>query len=573
MSDRNSNAKLNFIKETSLGIEQLLRDYSVESISVHLAKVNAGDNSFFTQIEPLTDFHVSHRRVIIDQEYQDFLEKTQRVPGVSELFGLRSERLSSEDISASRLMNTASPNEILGAVQPRPERDNIPLQESLADPYIRNLFLQNSIRIVESTSQVRQSSLKEVATEGFKSSENFITAAQLAKLNRTTSQFFSETKSSRAEKYPQLNSSSTDFESGRSWFQDAVNRIKDASRVIQEASQNRPERLNTTPEQKTSSTSTVDSSQNRQQTRLEFDGKTIKVYRGDESKEPSLTCPAISGSDRYKPLPEGNYCVRAQGEAQNSGGWNPKARIAELTGGALFANSRRSEWFLLEPQFSAVEPRARLDIHAGYSSNGCATVTNRDCFLDIAELLEASTPSTGLGYDGYPPGNPTGVTNPLNQVTCVATLTVNYSGEQGVVQRNSTTRVAPDRAETYGLGITPKERRGYGLGVSDTYTNSKPQSRASGTDARKSENYNLGVDIPGLPSTDYSRYSPELLRSTNSKEQNTSSSQEQSTSSDSGRNSRSNSEAGRDRPQRDNTGSGYDYAGPDRPDSDVSRTA
>jgi len=508
-------------EEISTGIEQLLRDYSIESLSSHLAQVNADDNSFFIQIEPHTDFCVSHRREIIDQEYQDFLGKIQKSAGVNELTGFRVEKLSSENISSDKFTNATNLplfGQSLTEKQPRFERENISFQKSNDDFYINNLLSKSSIQLVESNSKVIQDLKRKGVTET--KPEEVFAIVQDLKSGKSKSNFFSEFNIGRPERYAQ-NSDNQRSQTNKSWFQEAADRIREVSQVVREVSQNRVERLQAASEQKAQSTSTMNPSQDMSQTtRAWFDGKTYTVQKGNE---PPVSCPAFSGSEKYKPIPEGNYCVRAQGEAQSTGGI--LGFVAKATQGNLdlFQNSNREKWFLNEPQYCPVEPRTKLATHAGRVSEGCATITDSDCFTKIADIFNSSKKSTGLGYDGYPPGsvvNGKAINNPLTQVSCVATLTVNYSGEQGIVQRSNTTRVFPDRAESYGLGVTPSKRRGFDLGVSDSYKNSNPKAEIPGVRTPNVGKLNLGVDLK-LPSIDLPKFSPELLGGSNQLKQST----------------------------------------------------
>jgi hypothetical protein len=135
-----------------------------------------------------------------------------------------------------------------------------------------------------------------------------------------------------------------------------------------------------------------------------FDGATITVSKAGRSH----SCPAFTSSTA--PTPLGQHCIRRQGEAQISGG----------IVGRLFQD--RSRWYLLEPQFTTT--RSRMQLHPGTRSTGCITVTNSDCYDQLAGVLNTRGTVRGFGYDGYPPGNAEGVTNPRRAVNCVAMLTV-----------------------------------------------------------------------------------------------------------------------------------------------------
>jgi len=136
-----------------------------------------------------------------------------------------------------------------------------------------------------------------------------------------------------------------------------------------------------------------------------FDGATVTVTKNRTTH----ACTAFSGSIG-DPTPNGRFCVRPQGEAQRAGG---------ITG-RLFQD--RTVWYLLEPQFTTT--RSRMQLHPGTMSSGCITVTDRSCFDRLARVLNSPGTDTGRGYDGYPPGNSAGVTNPQRNVDCVAWLDV-----------------------------------------------------------------------------------------------------------------------------------------------------
>jgi hypothetical protein len=120
------------------------------------------------------------------------------------------------------------------------------------------------------------------------------------------------------------------------------------------------------------------------------------------------SCLAFTSADA--PIPNGTFCIRRQGEAQRAGGIM----------GRIFQT--RSRWYLLEPQFSTT--RSRMHLHPGSRSSGCVTVTDQNCFGGLESVLNSSGTVSGSGYDGYPPGNAEGVTNPQKSVDCVAMLTV-----------------------------------------------------------------------------------------------------------------------------------------------------
>jgi hypothetical protein len=135
-----------------------------------------------------------------------------------------------------------------------------------------------------------------------------------------------------------------------------------------------------------------------------FDGKTVTVTKNGQS----VSCPAITSSDA--PTPEGQFCVRQQGEAQRESHWYRKSH---------------SRWYLLEPQFETT--RSRMDLHPGSVSKGCVTVTDSTCFGKMQTVLNSGGREAGFGYDGYPPGNSDGVKNPRKDVDCVAILSVSHT--------------------------------------------------------------------------------------------------------------------------------------------------
>ncbi len=137
-----------------------------------------------------------------------------------------------------------------------------------------------------------------------------------------------------------------------------------------------------------------------------FDGKVVAVNKNNKS----AACAAITSADA--PTPEGNFCVRRQGEAQLADSWLHPLRPS------------RSRWYLLEPQFNTT--RSRMDLHPGSVSKGCVTVTDSGCFSEIEAVLNSDGTTTGYGYDGYPLGNAEGVQNPRRSVDCVAVLKVGY---------------------------------------------------------------------------------------------------------------------------------------------------
>ena len=136
-----------------------------------------------------------------------------------------------------------------------------------------------------------------------------------------------------------------------------------------------------------------------------FDGVTITVTKNRTTS----SCPAFTGSTGA-PTPNGRFCIRLQGEAQIAGGII----------GRIFQD--RNVWFLIEPQFRTI--RSRMQLHPGTRSSGCITVNNRACFNRLATVLNSPGTDIGRGYDGYPPGNSAGVTNPERSINCVAWLDV-----------------------------------------------------------------------------------------------------------------------------------------------------
>ena len=135
-----------------------------------------------------------------------------------------------------------------------------------------------------------------------------------------------------------------------------------------------------------------------------FDGATITATKNGATH----SCSAFTGSIGA-PTPNGRFCVRVQGAAQIGGGF---AGLVQ----------DRSVWYLLEPQFSTT--RSRMMLHPGSRSSGCITVNDRACFDQLSVVLNASGVDLGRGFDGYPPGNEAGVTNPERSVVCVAWLDV-----------------------------------------------------------------------------------------------------------------------------------------------------
>ena len=136
-----------------------------------------------------------------------------------------------------------------------------------------------------------------------------------------------------------------------------------------------------------------------------YDGDILYVNKGGRIH----SCPALTGTVG-DPTPAGRYCIRHQGEAQIGGG---------LRGRVL---QDRDSWFLLEPQFPTT--RYRMQLHPGRMSAGCITVMDRRCFDNIASILNSGGTVRATGYDGYPPGNPSGTENPAREVDCVGMLTV-----------------------------------------------------------------------------------------------------------------------------------------------------
>jgi outer membrane protein OmpA-like peptidoglycan-associated protein len=135
-----------------------------------------------------------------------------------------------------------------------------------------------------------------------------------------------------------------------------------------------------------------------------YDGSTVYVNKNGSSHH----CAAITGTVGG-PTPDGEYCIREQGAAQ--------------LGRTLRHPLRdHSDWYLLEPQFSTT--RFRMHLHPGSASAGCVTVTNSPCFDTLAGILNRSGRMTRDGFDGYPPGNSEGVTNPKAPKTCVGLLLV-----------------------------------------------------------------------------------------------------------------------------------------------------
>jgi outer membrane protein OmpA-like peptidoglycan-associated protein len=135
-----------------------------------------------------------------------------------------------------------------------------------------------------------------------------------------------------------------------------------------------------------------------------YDGRTVYAIKNGRTHQ----CAAVTGTSGA-PTPDGEYCIREQGAAQL--GWRPWRD--------------HSSWYLLEPQFST--SRSRMHLHPGSISEGCVTVTNETCFSELASILNGSGRITRNGYDGYPPGNGEGVSNPEEPKTCVGLLLVDTS--------------------------------------------------------------------------------------------------------------------------------------------------
>lgn len=146
-----------------------------------------------------------------------------------------------------------------------------------------------------------------------------------------------------------------------------------------------------------------------------FDGTTVYVLKNGLSD----SCPAVTGSIGA-PTPAGIYLIRRQGDAQRD----------------RWYNRDRSSWYLLEPQFTTT--RSRMHLHPGSVSAGCITVTDASCFGRLAAILNGPGTVTGTGYDGYPPGNSEGVTNPASSVTGVGWLRVVSSGGCAFMRTSTT---------------------------------------------------------------------------------------------------------------------------------------
>ncbi len=138
-----------------------------------------------------------------------------------------------------------------------------------------------------------------------------------------------------------------------------------------------------------------------------FDTINITVSKNGRTH----SCAAFTSSGA--PTPTGRFCIRRQGEAQRRGG------LAGLL-------QDRTRWYLLEPQFTTT--RSRMMLHLGRMSTGCITVTNAACFAALESILNSGGTVSGTGYDGYPPGNADGVSNPVRPVDCVAWLDVTAPG-------------------------------------------------------------------------------------------------------------------------------------------------
>ncbi len=143
-----------------------------------------------------------------------------------------------------------------------------------------------------------------------------------------------------------------------------------------------------------------------------FDGATVFVNKNGKSH----ACSAITGT-AGAPTPNGWYCIRKQGAAQ----------LSDISIGPIDIR-KRSDWYLLEPQFTT--ERFKMQLHPGGVSEGCVTVTDDKCFEQLATILNGPGVMSGIGYDGYPPGNKAGdsgseVKNPKKRVACVGWLRVN----------------------------------------------------------------------------------------------------------------------------------------------------
>ncbi len=135
-----------------------------------------------------------------------------------------------------------------------------------------------------------------------------------------------------------------------------------------------------------------------------YDGTNVYVNKNGRLHH----CAAITGTIGG-PTPDGDYCIREQGAAQ-------------LGRSLLHPFRSHSDWYLLEPQFPTT--RFRMHLHPGSASAGCITVTDTNCFSTLASILNSSGRITLPGYDGYPPGNSEGVSNPNLPKTCVGLLLV-----------------------------------------------------------------------------------------------------------------------------------------------------
>lgn len=110
-----------------------------------------------------------------------------------------------------------------------------------------------------------------------------------------------------------------------------------------------------------------------------YDYSEITVV--DKKTKKSQTCSAIT--DPRKPTPTGVHCIRKQGDTQLPG---------------------KDKWYLLEPQFQTT--RCRMSLHYGTRTEGCITVTDKDCFDKLEAILNLEREEvSGVGHDGRPPGH------------------------------------------------------------------------------------------------------------------------------------------------------------------------
>lgn len=587
-------------EEISTGIEKILIDYSIESILGQLSQFDAGSASFTPLVEPLTDFHVAHRREIINEEYDQFLDAIQTSSyHHKNLVGERSERQNNSHPQLVQQSQMNQPSSSRDLVVSRPELDPIAHLKQQPNSIINSyLLLQNGIQLVQDTTQITNGSLgaKKELTSIAEINGSSLHIGDLPLNNMRRSQMTLATSLDKLERYHTPVNSSLDAPAiSPEWLSEAVNFVRNTSQIIRDVASNRIERVSFAsdekllspsgakaksepipvrlpPPQPSQRSSSPPDSQPKPQ-RLSPENvppNATRAYVNLEKKEITVTKPgerSISCKlevNLAKPTPEGSYCIRPQGKEQisisNVRTWaspvdNFGAIVSEITNGKFQKNSLRSEWHLLEPQFNTNS--SRINLHPGTISAGCVTVTDNQCYSNIAGILNSSETFLGYGTNGKPTTNNSG-----NTVTCVGILTVNKSGKQGEVIRTNSVRFQ-GRGSDYNLNLnignsSKPENSRFGLGVSKNYENTSSGNTIS--TPSQNRNYNLGVRLPEPPSADPSQYSPELLRGSNQPKQSTPNKSENQKSGSSG----SNGDGGADK--RGGSGSngdlGSDWVGP-----------